>query len=312
MEPAHALDGMAVALEYVGFVSSFFLLGPVGFRWGVVRTLPDADATTGVSPSANATARALSNAARVGVVGVALGVLSLLASVTKRVEAKHLSFGSAFAAGGAPVVAQAVLLVALLICFALAWRGAALAWKVAGLAALAFALRNLLAGRLGGMVNPLHVLGASLWLGTLFVLVFCGVREQLRDDVDGTAREPAVAQMVHRFAVVALGGAALLGVTGLITSWTHLKHLEMLWTTPYGQALFRKLVVVAAVVALGAWNWRRVGPSLGRAGGAVRIRRSAIAELAIAAVVLLLTAILVSTPSPKPPRAEAPVTLHTQ
>jgi copper transport protein len=291
MEPTHAIDGMQVALEYVGFTASFCLLGPVGFRWGVVRT----------APGTTATARALGNAAIVGLAGVALGVVSLIASVTKRAEAKHLSFGDAFAAGGRPVAAQAVLLAVLFVCFVLAWRGAGGAWKLAAAAALAFALRTLLGGRLGAMVNPLHVLGASLWLGTLFVLVFCGVREQLRDGVDAAAREPAVAQMVHRFSVVALGGAGLLGVTGVVTSWTHLKHLDALWTTPYGQALFRKLVVVACVVALGAWNWRRVGPSLGHHGGAVRIRRSAIAELAVAAVVLLLTAILVSTPSPKFP-----------
>ncbi|HEY8076688.1 MAG TPA: CopD family protein [Labilithrix sp.] len=288
MEQAHALDWMQVALEYVGFVSSFFLLGPIGFRWGIVRTAPDATA-----------ARALRDAAIVGLAGVALGVVSLVASVSKRAEAKHLSFGDAFAAGGATVAAQAVLLGVLLVCFALAWRGAAIAWKLAGAGALAFALRGVLGGRLGAMVNPLHVLGASVWLGTLFVLVFCGVREQLRDDA--ATREPAVAQMVHRFSVVALGGAGLLGVTGIITSWTHLKHLDALWTTPYGQALFRKLVVVLGVVGLGAWNWRRVGPALGRDGGAVRIRRSAIAELAVAALVLLLTAILVSTPSPKFP-----------
>jgi copper transport protein len=291
MEPAHALDGMQVAFEYIGFLASFCLLGPVGFRWGVVRR----------EPNATADARSLRDAAIVGLAGVALGVVSLVASVTKRADAKHLSFGGAFAAGGGPVVAQAILLAVLLVCFVFAWRGAPAAWKLAAAAALAFALRTLVGGRLGAMVNPLHVLGASLWLGTLFVLVCCGVRAQMRDDVDPTAREPAVAQMVHRFSVVALGGAGLLGVTGVVTSWTHLKHLDALWTTPYGQALIRKLVVVAGVVALGAWNWRRVGPSLGRDGGAVRIRRSAVAELAVAAVVLLLTAILVSTPSPKFP-----------
>lgn len=40
---------------------------------------------------------------------------------------------------------------------------------------------------------------------------------------------------------------------------------------------------------LGAWNWRRVGPSLGTEGGALKIRRTASTELAFAALVLLLT-----------------------
>jgi putative copper export protein len=62
-----------------------------------------------------------------------------------------------------------------------------------------------------------------------------------------------------------------------------------------------KLFVVAIVLGLGAWNWRRVGPSLGTEGGALKIRRSATMELGFAALVLLLTAILVSLPSPKLP-----------
>lgn len=105
--------------------------------------------------------------------------------------------------------------------------------------------------------------------------------------------------MVHRFSIVGLGGSAVLGVTGLVTGWTHLNPFAALWTTPYGYALCSKLFVVGIVVGLGAWNWRRVGPSLGSEGGALKIHRSATTELVFAAVVLLLTAILVSVPSPK-------------
>lgn len=78
-----------------------------------------------------------------------------------------------------------------------------------------------------------------------------------------------------------------------------LNPLSALWTTPYGYALIAKLCVVGIVFGLGAWNWQRVGPSLGTEGGALKIRRTASTELAFAALVLLLTAILVSLPSPK-------------
>jgi putative copper export protein len=151
------------------------------------------------------------------------------------------------------------------------------------------------------MVNPLHVLGASLWLGTLFVLVVCGVGQMLRPSVPAAEREKIVAELVRRFSTVGLASAGLLGLTGLITSWTHLKPLSALWTTPYGYALIAKLSVVAVVIGLGGWNWRRVGPSLGSEGGAVTIRRTAVTELLFAALVLLFTAILVSLPSPKLP-----------
>jgi putative copper export protein len=114
-------------------------------------------------------------------------------------------------------------------------------------------------------------------------------------------REKAIAEMVHRFSVVGLGGAALLGITGLITGWTHLDPLSALWTTAYGYALIAKLCVVVVVLGLGAWNWRRVGPALGTDGGGRTIRRTASIELAFAALVLLITGILVSLPSPKLP-----------
>jgi putative copper export protein len=101
-------------------------------------------------------------------------------------------------------------------------------------------------------------------------------------------RESTVAEMVHRFSTLALFGAALLGVTGVTTAWIHLKHLKALWTTPYGYALDAKLVVVAIVALLGAWNWRRVGPALGNDGCAKIIRRTASVELMFTVGVLLL------------------------
>jgi putative copper export protein len=110
--------------------------------------------------------------------------------------------------------------------------------------------------------------------------------------------------MVARFSLLGLGGSALLGITGLIAAWTQLNPLSSLWTTPYGYALMSKLFVVTIVVGLGAWNWRRVGPSLGKEGGALTIRRSALTELGFAVVVLLLRAILASVPSTKLPAHE--------
>jgi copper transport protein len=222
-----------------------------------------------------------------------------VASLDKRAAAKHLTLEEAASAGGAALAIQVVLLAILLAAFLLSWRRVERGWLVAAVAAAAYALRGIVGGKLASMVNPLHVLGASLWIGTLFVLVVCGLGAMLRPAVPSAARERVVAEMVHRFSVVALGGAGLLGVTGMITAWTHLKRLDALWTTPYGLALDRKLVFVLVVVALGAWNWRRVGPSLGTEGGALKIRRSAATELAVAAIVLVLTGILVSTPSPK-------------
>ena len=300
MQP-HPLAWQDVLFQCIGFLASFWMLGAVGFRYGILRAGFGTAGGQGDSPMASASDSSATGAAGIGLLGAGLGVVSLVEGLLKRAESKHQTIGEALGAGGAPSYAQVVLLGALLVAFVLAWRRVSIGWPIAGVAGLAFALRNLLSGKLAGMVNPLHVLGGSLWLGTLFVLVVCGLDQMLRPSVPSAERERAVAEMVHRFAVVGLSSAALLGSTGVITAWTHLNPLSSLWTSDYGNALIRKLVVVAIVLGLGAWNWRRVGPSLGTEGGALKIRRSAATELGFAAVVLVLTAILVSTPSPKLP-----------
>lgn len=306
MQPHPLFEWHDVLFQYVGFLASFWMLGAIGFRYGILRTGFGTAGGQGDSSLAGASRNSAARAAGIGLLGVGLGLVSLIEGLLKRAESKHQTISNAFAAGGATSLAQVVLLVALLVAFVLAWRRVSVGWPIAGVAGVSFALRNLLAGRLAGMVNPLHVLGGSLWLGTLFVLVVCGLGEMLGASVSPTEREKAVAEMVHRFSVVGLAGAALLGITGVITGWTHLNPLSALWTTPYGYALIVKLCVVAIVLGLGAWNWRRVGPSLGTEGGALKVRRTASTELGFAALVLLLTAILVSLPSPKPPFTDRP------
>lgn len=301
MQPHPLFEWRDVVLQYVGFLASFWILGAIGFRYGILRRGVGSPDSRRGALLAGPLASTAASAAGIGLAGVMLGGVSLVEGLLKRAESKHQTLGDAFSAGGAISLAQLVLLAVLLVGFVLARRRISIGWPIAGVAGVAFALRNLLGGRLAGMVNPLHVLGASLWLGTLFVLVVCGIRLLLQPAVPAVEREEGVAEMVSRFSIVGLGGSALLGITGVVTGWTHLTPLSALWTTPYGYALVAKLCVVAIVIGLGAWNWRRVGPSLGAEGGAVMIRRTASTELVFAAAVLLLTAILVSLPSPKLP-----------
>jgi putative copper export protein len=58
---------------------------------------------------------------------------------------------------------------------------------------------------------------------------------------------------------------------------------------------------VAVVFTLGAWNWRRQRPRLGSEEAAGLIRRSSMLEVGTATVVLVVTAVLVSLPAPRPP-----------
>lgn len=189
-------------------------------------------------------------------------------------------------------------------------------WNVAALGALGIAISPALTGHAGSTApvalsigaDVLHVLAACAWLGTLLALLFAAlplVRGARSRAEIGSG--PLVAAMVRAFHPVALTCAGIVVATGLISAWLRLSTLASLWESTYGRVLLIKLAFVAIVVVLGALNWRRVLPMLGDERGARRITRTASVELTIAALVLAVTAVLVST-SP-PDRAIAPAAL---
>jgi len=131
------------------------------------------------------------------------------------------------------------------------------------------------------------------------VVTIIGIRGVIKSAAPGQQRAELVCDLVNSFSPLALTASTIVGITGLTTAWLHLKRLSSLWATSYGMTLVVKLILVAIVVALGAWNWRRVRPSLGDEGSELTIRRSATMELAFAALVLIVTSVLVTLPSPK-------------
>jgi copper transport protein len=191
------------------------------------------------------------------------------------------------------------MLAAALVGFLLV-RGAATAgWALAAIGLLIASLFPLYTGRGAGKVNAVHVAAASTWLGTLLVLTIIGIRGVIRRGPSGTPRAELVCDLVNSFSPLALTAASIVALTGLTTAWMHLKRISSLWTTSYGITLVIKLGFVLIVVLLGAWNWRRVRPSLGEEGTEQTIRRSATMELTFGALVLLCTAVLVTLPSPR-------------
>jgi putative copper export protein len=286
-----------IAFEYIGFISFFAVYGALGFHFQVLKALRTESALTVAGSPVD---RADRRAATIGFFGEVLMILTLLNDLIGRAEEKHISIMGAVNAGGARQVFQIVCIALFFICFALAAQRMRTAWIIAGITGVVYALRNITTGRWFSMVNPLHEVAASLWIGTLAVMLVAGISVVFRQTVPSDERGWLVAEMVNRFSPLALSAATLLGITGVTTAWRHLKHLNALWTSPYGFALDAKLCVVAMVVALGAWNWRRMKPKLGDETGARAIARSASTELSFAAIVLAITALLVSLPSPGP------------
>jgi len=286
-----------IAFEYVGFISFFAVYGALGFHFQVLKALRTESALTVAGSPVD---RADRRAAAIGFFGAVLMIVTLLNSLIGRAEDKHISIMGAVSAGGARQIFQIVCIALFFISFALAAQRMRTAWIIAGITGVVYALRNITSGRWFSMVNPLHEVAASLWIGTLAVMFIAGITVVFRKTVPSDDRGWLVAEMVNRFSPLALSAATLLGITGVTTAWRHLKHWNALWTSSYGFALDAKLCVVAIVVALGAWNWRRMKPKLGDEAGARAIARSASTELSFAAIVLAITALLVSLPSPGP------------
>lgn len=298
-----------IALEYIGFLSFFGVYGALGFHFQVLKSLRRGN---DINVAGSPVDRADRRAAAIGVAGALLMVVTLITGLLTRAGEKNIPVMSVISAGGGRQIFQIACIGIFFVCFALAAQRMRITWLIAAITGVAYAFRNI-TGRWSSNVNPLHEVAASLWLGTLMVLLVAGLSTALRRTVPSEERGRLVAEMVSRFSPLALSAAALLGITGVTTAWRHLKHWNALWTTPYGFALDAKLCVVAIVVALGAWNWRRMAPQLGNEESTVAITRSATAELSFAAIVLAITALLVSLPSPPgppgaggPPRAAAP------
>jgi copper transport protein len=141
--------------------------------------------------------------------------------------------------------------------------------------------------------DAIHLIAASAWLGTLAVLLFAGMPAIVR-----ASHQPFsdAATLVRAFSPLALFAAAIAVATGTMSAFVHIKGINELWTTPYGKTLSIKLVIVLLTATTGAYNWKVVSPRLGTEHSTLHIRRSALAEIVIAATILAVTAVLVALP----------------
>lgn len=285
--------------ELLGFAALFLSSGAVGFRYSALRE------RLGVRRAASATDDAHESAARraaaYGLLGALLGLYPLSGKLSGAAARAHVPIGQLVTidlGSGAMVVCAALAIIG----FLLASRGLRAGWLAALVGVVFGALPALFSGQWSRLINPVHSLAAGFWIGTLFVMVIAGIVPVLRDPRVREHRGPIVANMVHGFSPLALTMGMIVVIFGVITAWKHLTPFSSLWTTPYGYALLAKLVFVALVFGVGAWNWQRQRPTLGSDASAISIRRSSTAELSAAAIVLIITSILISLPSPRLPK----------
>jgi putative copper export protein len=131
------------------------------------------------------------------------------------------------------------------------------------------------------------------WLGALAVLMIAAVPRAARTD-DGIAK---VAMLVRTFSPFALAMAGIAVFTGTVNALVHIAAVSELWATPYGRVLALKVGVVLLTLTIGAYNWKVVKPGLGNEGATANLKQSARAEIAMAAIIVIITAVLVATPT---------------
>lgn len=279
------------ARELVSFVAQFLTAGAVGFRYFALQGWRIESDRAFYDDAAR-------RAGMLGLAGVVVRLIMAWMALPGAAARQHMT-PVAFATSDPSTAMQFGFLAIALVGFVLASARIKAGWPLAAFGVVATSLRNALLAKWSTLVNPIHVLAAGLWIGTLFVLAVAGLGALLRHEPTRERRGAIAADMVNGFSPLALSMGGVVVLFGLITAWRHLHRLSSLWTTPYGYTLIVKLIFVACVFALGAWNWRRQRPTLGTEPAAAAIRRSSTAELTVAAIVLVITSILVSLPAPK-------------
>lgn len=316
-DPASMPQGASFGVESPGYVAIRALLylgllmaiGAEAFQGAVLRML---QRRRGADSSLLASAR--HGAARIGMLGTAFVGMAALLRLGAQSYAMHPP-GSTFD----PTLVRAMLtdtvwgrgwllqVVGALLAaagFRSALRGSG-GWGLAGLGVLALSLTPALSGHaaatperagLAILADTLHVIGAGGWLGSLLVVLVAGLPVAIRlpDDERGAA----VADLFNAFSPTAVVFAGIVALTGVFAAWLHMSELSALWQSGYGRMLLLKLAILSLVAGTGAYNWRRVRPTLGTAAATTAMQRSARIELLAGVLVIAVTAVLVATPTP--------------
>lgn len=162
------------------------------------------------------------------------------------------------------------------------------AFGLAGVAGALALLAHATAGHAGAgtwawakvLTQWLHMLAAAAWLGGLAALL-AGIRARVG---------PVRAAAVRRFSALAAVAIVAVAATGTARAVNELGSLRVLWATSFGRLVAVKIALFVVLVALGAVNrYRHVRASGSWTKGLQRVGRT---EIAVAAVVLLATAVL--------------------
>ena len=147
-----------------------------------------------------------------------------------------------------------------------------------------------------------HVAGAAFWAGSLVALAAILRR----------STEAAAASALGRFSGFGVVAVLALMAAGVGFAIMQLDSPGELVSSGYGRWITAKSALLAALLALAAWNRLRLLPALARGtpDAAPRFRRTVAAEVVLMGAVIVAAAVLAQTPPPRATASQAIVVLE--
>jgi putative copper export protein len=155
-------------------------------------------------------------------------------------------------------------------------------------------------------------LGVAFWLGALIPLLMVAGDadadlsrgDTSRADISradiSRADMSRIAATVGRFGTAALVVVGALLTAGVVLLCLLLRDVSELWSDDYGRLVLTKILLVSCLLALAALNHWRLTPRLFAydTGALQALKRSIMAELAVAGCVLVMTAAMTTLAGP--------------
>ncbi len=164
------------------------------------------------------------------------------------------------------------------------WLAGAAATLAAGLLATAPLAGHVIAADSAALrlwqatAGVLHALAAGVWLGALPLLALALRRAASAQDA---------ARLARRFSALGVTAVGLLVAAGVASAYALVGGVPALVGTPYGRLLLAKVALLVPVLAIAAGNLLRRPP---------RLVRRVVLEAALGAAILLVAAVLATTP----------------
>lgn len=136
----------------------------------------------------------------------------------------------------------------------------------------------------------IHLIGVSYWVGAFYPLRYLTYRSDA----------PSVGPIMKRFGEIALYGVGGLIVAGAVLLLMLLETPLAIFESAYGRIVAIKLLLVAGLLSLAAVNKLRLTPALlgGDASALLRLKTSITAELVLAGLVVIVTAVFTTLTGP--------------